>query len=362
LTVSAPQSAARGLWNRVHRILRSEQRTDPYVAAILAQILMLSDEFDDALLRRGLDPRDKSGRDTILIARENYGGFVLLVADVSLVGVPEPEEESVTVGRAAFSRALGRWRLLMDARIGRPGREEPRGAESRDLEKLTAFLTDRDFDTLALASCSVMFVERPRMIVSSCPSPAWCVVPMWPVVVTPAGIATAGCLVQHDDGRWGVTSVRHLFTAVTPIVGTHVTVDGLPGIVAAEDAVTDSVFIEMPNRPSPANAFGTGGYLSGIAPRMLQSTQFDGATSGLQSTAINGMDPTVTWVSPISQTKVYTPAVTNPGDSGAALVEQGGTDQIIAFAHERTPPGAPVEWSTWIWAASVFSALKVKPA
>lgn len=366
--VVEPRGAAAGLWDRAHNILRSEERTDPYVAALLTQILILSDEFDDTLLRRGLDPRDTSGRETILIPRPGGSGFVLLIADAALNNIPEPEEENVTVGRSAFGRALGRWRQLTDARTRIASRRDERWSEeARRLEEGTASLTERDFDSRALANASVMFVERPQIIPTSCPNPAWEVRPLaWHGPHAPRGplwgVATAGCLVQHDNGKWGVTCVRHLFAGASMLGGMPVDVGGTIGRVAAEDAVTDSVFIEMPQRPSPANASGIGGYLSGVAPRGNEPVRFDGATSGPQTTAIQAIDPTVTYISAICQSKVYTPAVTNPGDSGAALVEQAGTDRIIAFAHERTPPGAALEWSTWIWAACVFNALKVKPS
>jgi hypothetical protein len=87
---------------------------------------------------------------------------------------------------------------------------------------------------------------------------------------------------------------------------------------------------------------------------------FDGATSQHVVTAVQAQDPGLTHFSPTSQSRVYTPAVTNPGDSGAALVEES-TDLVIGFAKDRTEAGASIEWSSWVWADSVFAALDVQP-
>ena len=59
-------------------------------------------------------------------------------------------------------------------------------------------------------------------------------------------------------------------------------------------------------------------------------------------------------VLPNSQLKVLTRADTNPGDSGAALLDS--QDQVLGFAFYRTGLGAPIEFSAWIWAETVFNA------
>ena len=144
-------------------------------------------------------------------------------------------------------------------------------------------------------------------------------------------------------------------------MGLSVTVGAIPGIVAGEDSVTDSVFIYIASGVPLAAARGAKGWLQGIAPRIGDVAVFDGATSAATTTtAVMGSDPGVASYSPYRQARVYTPPVTNPGDSGAALVEMS-TDLVVGFAHERTEAGAFIEWSSWIWADSVFTALNVKP-
>jgi hypothetical protein len=140
-----------------------------------------------------------------------------------------------------------------------------------------------------------------------------------------------------------------------------VNVGPLQGVVAEEDLMTDSVFITVAGGIPLTTVRGAKGWLQGVTPRLDDDAEFDGATSGRTiKTAVSGADPGVTTYSEFRQARVYTPPVTNPGDSGAALVETS-SDRIMGFAHERTAPGARIEWSSWIWADSVFKALNIKP-
>src|SRR5438034_4607166 len=59
------------------------------------------------------------------------------------------------------------------------------------------------------------------------------------------------------------------------------------------------------------------------------------------------------------QLKVQTPADTNSGDSGSALVDQD--DRVVAFGFERTGLGEFPELTDWIWAANALSALGLTP-
>ena len=60
---------------------------------------------------------------------------------------------------------------------------------------------------------------------------------------------------------------------------------------------------------------------------------------------------------PGRQLCVQTKAVTNYGDSGSALLNDD--DRLVGFAFQRTAYGgrATVEFSDWIWAASVLNEL-----
>lgn len=346
--VSSPSTVAPKLWEATHVITKSEARTDPTVAAMLSQILMFSDEFESALTRRQLDPRAASGRDVMLIDRGN-GDYALMIADDHFHASFAPDIEELRIDRPSFVRSFRRWQKHSIAQ-----RMKARRGEFAELSLHLARVKAIDFDPAALASAHVAFIRRPATRATNAPDPAW---------ETSAsnvnGRATAGCIVRNAAGREGVTSARHLFSN-GQTRGQKARVNGDDGIVDNDNVITDSVFIAMTRRSVPAHARGQKGYLSGVAPRFGAPATFCGVTSGCMTTAVQGMDPGVTVVSAIRQSKVYTPAVTNPGDSGAALVEDA-TDQIIGFAHERTKAGESIEWSSWIWADSVFTALNLSP-
>lgn len=212
----------------------------------------------------------------------------------------------------------------------------------------------RPDDLKGLEEIEISFVRRPRRIRTSVPDPAWEV-----TVGADNRRATAGCRVWNGSGDSGVTTVRHFLPAGN-ILGSNVVVDGCDGTVIAEDSISDSVFIYLDHEPVLVRHRGNNGWLKGVAPRMGEDAVFVGATSAMIETAVQGIDPGVNRLSRHRQTRIYTPAVTNPGDSGAALIEKS-TDSIMGFAFERTAASEKLEWSSWIWADSVFTALNVYP-
>lgn len=334
---SAPARILPVAWAALHAATRSEAVTDPTIAAILSQVVMLSRQFESAMRARGLSPGDTVDRDVFLLRTRLRDGYMLVIADARLGGAQYVEEVQLTLSLRSLSDAMERWESSTPAR--------PVGVGE---------LFDQ-MDKLALLQPSIAFIHRPTMIKTSSPVPAWAV-----SVSTNGGRATAGCVVRCNCGcgKEGVTTARHAFAH--PAAHASVTVDGVSGLVHTDDAVSDSVFVEMSTRPIPASSMGVAGYLSGVSPRLNAPASFCGATSGSVTTAVQSIDPSLLQVSRTNQSRVYTPAVTNPGDSGAALIEDS-SDHVIAFAHERTPAGAFIEWSSWIWADSVFSALNIKP-
>src|SRR2546422_4917066 len=69
------------LWDDAYKVLGNETRTDPTVAAVLTQIVLLTPDFPRALNDRGLDPHDSQSREIMLVDRSMWGEYVLLVAD-----------------------------------------------------------------------------------------------------------------------------------------------------------------------------------------------------------------------------------------------------------------------------------------
>jgi hypothetical protein len=167
-------------------------------------------------------------------------------------------------------------------------------------------------------------------------------------------LSTAGVVSSDEQGRTGVTTALHSFKKH----GTTVFVEGIQGTVRAKDLITDSCFIELNHSQLPP--FGKcNGPLTGVTPGRGESVWFTGiAQDGKVETHVEGWTPELPWYIPDVQARIITPPVTNPGDSGAALMNQKG--HVIGFAYYRTGFNAKSPHSAWIWAESVFSALHLK--
>lgn len=349
-TVQQPSLAdvsvqAQPLWQRAYAVIGNETRTDPTVASLLSDIVLYTDEFLNALKLRSLDPSAVSSREVMLLNRPQWGQYVLLVADDHLNGNRLLDEENLLLPPPSLERALARWQR---SRV----QNHP-----RTKSKLDDFYQNISAEDLkGINTFPIHFIKRPRLIPTSAPCPAWQV-----TSGTVSGRASVGCIVARRNGLGtGVTTVRHFFPKGA-IKDMEVDVDGRKGVVKSEDLMSDSVFIQLPFSPGEHLSLRTTkGWLQGQAPRREAPASFDGATSQHVVTAIGGQDPGLTHYSQYSQSRVYTPPVTNPGDSGAALIEDS-TDLIIGFAKDRTEAGALIEWSSWIWADSVFTALDVQP-
>ena len=168
-----------------------------------------------------------------------------------------------------------------------------------------------------------------------------------------SGFATAGVISADKKGRVGVTTALHAVEKN----GKSLFVTGLPCSLRSSDPITDSCFIEIASAqirvcsPCP-------GPLTGVTPGQGEAVVFEGATSGHVSTVVIGWTPELPWSIRGVQSRILTPAVTNGGDSGAALVNNNGL--IVGFAQYRTAFNAAVAHSAWIWAESVFTALGIQ--
>jgi S1-C subfamily serine protease len=77
-------------------------------------------------------------------------------------------------------------------------------------------------------------------------------------------------------------------------------------------------------------------------------------TSGKKDTLVTGWDPRLPRCEKNGQYVVITEPDTNPGDSGAALIDSD--DKPVGFARKRTGFGEKIEFAEWIWARSVLDA------
>jgi len=165
-------------------------------------------------------------------------------------------------------------------------------------------------------------------------------------------LSTAGVIVTDERGRTGVTTALHSIKNH----GRGIFVSNSPGTIRSRDTITDSCFIETSDLKLP-RVRQCRGTLEDVVPGPREVVWFDGATSGRMETRVIGWTPEVLGEPiPGVQSRIMTTPVTDPGDSGAALVIEK-TGVIIGFALYRTGLNAPSPHSAWIWARSVFDAL-----
>jgi len=178
--------------------------------------------------------------------------------------------------------------------------------------------------------------------------------PALPVSIKVQGknLSTAGVISADDKGRQGVTTALHALRKNN----SKVFVMGLPGEIRQRDSVTDSCFIEMKQVQLPSAGI-CAGPLSGKTPGKGEEVWFDGVASGRVTTRVDGWTPELPWFIEGIQSRIITPAVTDGGDSGAALVNDGGL--VIGFALYRTGFNSKSPHSAWVWGESVFSALRL---
>jgi hypothetical protein len=80
-------------------------------------------------------------------------------------------------------------------------------------------------------------------------------------------------------------------------------------------------------------------------------------TQEVKRTTLVGSDPNIGFDLPGVQHTIWTDPITNPGDSGAALISRDidSDGDVLGFAFVRSELGRPGARSLWIWAGSVFS-------
>jgi hypothetical protein len=205
-------------------------------------------------------------------------------------------------------------------------------------------------ELLWVSQPEVVLSRRPKMVPLSAPSPHL-------AILSGTKVSTAGIVCFDGDGVFGVTACFH----GTGFAGTLVTVAGVPGVVKLADQVQDIVFIPMPHGWVKPPLYGLRGVRSTRAPSEAEPVSFEGAGSGSRvSTRVKSHDAGILRKRRTVQLKVQTPADTNTGDSGCALIDHD--DCVVGFGFERTAPGDFPELTDWIWAANALDSLGLKPA
>jgi len=192
-----------------------------------------------------------------------------------------------------------------------------------------------------------------RTPTANCVSPA--------VAATIGGGASTLGVYGRRHGTPVVTTVAHtLGTATTAIVKSR----ACP--IAHIDYVQDAVALDVSSVGAIPCA-PTAGCLRSLTPRGGTVHTFSGIATPNGNDVVIGWDACIPWIRstlPVQQ-HVYTGACTQPGDSGAALVDS--VQRVVGFAQFVSPAAAPSTpyssrnpgISGWVWAESVIDSLSI---
>jgi hypothetical protein len=166
--------------------------------------------------------------------------------------------------------------------------------------------------------------------------------------------ATIGVISTNQDGNEGVTVARHAINQAIVPGKTTIWVEEKTGVVVSEDLPSDSCFVEVTVPNGNFHHQKLDGTLANRSPTQNESVHFRGISNKTIETAVMSWTLDLFSLSKFTQKKVFTPAVTDWGDSGTVLIND--ENKAIGFAFERTALEEKISWSSWIWADSVFRA------
>lgn len=203
----------------------------------------------------------------------------------------------------------------------------------------------------------LLWITRPEIIRARLPRMVPICSPIPHVRVECNGqFSSAGVFCRDPSGTLGVSACYH----GTGDVGTAVLVDGVASTVALADRVQDIVFVPLHHSSRIPPLHGVKGPRSNRAPSQAEPVRFDGAGSGtLIQTNVQSHDSGILRRRATVQLKVQTPASTNAGDSGCALIDSD--DYVLGFGFEQSAFGESPQLTDWIWADNALASLGLTP-
>lgn len=342
--------------DRLYSIIKSETRTEPLLATLFWQIAIRSRAFRRNLFTLNVSPASIL-RVELFVTPIGRGRFDLLVLDPARSADEPLVMTEFKASRAELIAAWETWRsspAWQSNSAPREGESDslfltlPSSAELRD-----AVDENFSFELLNKNYFRIMLLGQPEMELTSCP-PSSHIGVAHSMGAPP--VSTVGVVATNSLEVVGVTTSAHAIAGGAP-VGTKVAIGSMPGTVFSTDLISDSTFIKVDGASLPAPAPGFKGPLRKASPR-TGPAYFDGWASGPMTAHVTNWSPDIPLVHPLSQLKVLTTPATAGGDSGCALVDDDG--YLIGFSFFRTGLSQPVEFSSWIWAASVYAAHGLK--
>ncbi len=223
-----------------------------------------------------------------------------------------------------------------------------RNVDSR-LEDIEQETLDDALELLWITRPEIIRARLPRMVPISSPIPHVS-------VQCQNRFSSVGVFCRDPSGTLGVSACYH----GTGDVGTPVLVDGVARIVALADRVQDIVFIPLDPTTHMPPLHGVMGPRSNRAPSQAEPVRFDGHGSGtLRLTNVQSHDSGILRRRATVQLKVQTPATTNAGDSGCALIDSD--DHVLGFGFEQSAFGESPQLTDWIWADNALASLGLTP-
>jgi hypothetical protein len=344
-------------WDNLYEIVQSEQHTEPLLATLAWQIILQDPRIIDSALQR--DFSIQRTRYEYIVSTNGQGQYALVVL------APFPSEFTIV---SPMNRLPERW--LSDAYYNWR-REMTRYVETEEsglFNRAVLRAVEPEFVQQVVSNLNMQMIitKKPRLIRQQMNFPC---IPSPAHGVCPQGFelpnSTAGVYAENARGQKGAVICLHALGDVDSAMAeiesgnNKVVVNNYPGKIVTYDPISDSCFVVFDDQDLVDN--GTfqkiTGLLTGKTPRQYESAFFDGFRSGPLSTNINGWSPDLPFVKRHNQLKVYTNAITNPGDSGCALKDSEGN--VCGFAFERSGISENPQLSSWIWAESVFKFHKL---
>lgn len=343
-------------FDEMHALLQSEARTEPAIAAMLAQVVVGSRAYAERVRKElsGWWARPSPHFEariaaTVPMVIHNGREYGLVCQEP---GYPEDFERALgsLLDRGAAGDELRAWGEYTTAHLAR----DPSGSSAAGQARLrfAQLARDSDWELIeCLARLPLIVVGKQPTRRTACPSPSW------GASLRPDGAAagTIGVVIHDPSSMYGATTALHAVGTPAPPIGSAIYVNGRRGTLARLDLRTDSCFIELDGAcAGPCRAVRGPAQLM---PRFFEVAEFEGATTGRSQARVESISPAVVAPTPLATPQLFTDPVTSPGDSGAALVD--GDGYVLAFAFETTAPTARVAHSSWVWAPAAYEALKL---
>lgn len=318
---------------RLHDIIRNEEKTENLLANFFWQILIRAMQI----------PPDAE----VYVVPHGNAQYTL-VAFSPFEDAPKCYPVKDLVDTRSLLDAYKMWRLEMQKELIHVDNYQ------HWHEMISKVDEDYTIEITRKMNMQVVFATKPETVLTDTPlttlgSPC-------PVVTATIGgkpLSTAGIFTSDNKGRFGATVAWHSVKDILQHT-TQLYINDESAQIVSTDQISDSCFAVF-DQPAVRSAFNNiGGTLSGLSPRMYDPVTFQGITSGFKQTIITGWSPDIPFVLPYSQLKVLTAPETNPGDSGAALIDRDG--KVTGFSFFRTAINQQPEYSSWIWADSVYKA------